>query len=284
MLFRSDFQAVAVKISPPANAGAANLTGRFFMGETSVQSGLKTIDYQHIPVQTLQPPANLRMVRNDVKIFGRRIGYIPGAGDEIPSALQSIGYAVTELNPGQFTEQSLAQYDAIVLGVRALNVNQGLKTSMPLLLGYAEKGGTLVVQYNTNFELVADKFSPYELSISRDRVTEEDSEVEIRLPEHPVLNVPNKITSEDFSDWIQERGLYFPNKWDAHFQAPLSMHDRGETSKEGALLIAPFVSGYFVYTGISFFRQLPEGVAGAYKLFANIVSLNSNTKKKSGRK
>jgi hypothetical protein len=284
LLSRDDHQRIAVKISPSANAGEANLNAKFFMGDKIVQSGLENIDYQHIPAQTLQPPAQLRMVRSDVKIFGKRIGYIPGAGDEIPSALQAIGYTVTELKPGQFTEHSLAQFDAIVLGVRALNVNQSLKTSMPLLLGYAEKGGTLVVQYNTNFELVADKFSPYELSVSRERVTEEDSEIEIRLPDHPVLNVPNKITTADFSDWVQERGLYFPNKWDAHFQAPLSMHDRGEASKEGALLIAPVGSGYFVYTGISFFRQLPEGVAGAYKLFANIVSLNSNAKKKSGRK
>jgi LmbE family N-acetylglucosaminyl deacetylase len=281
---RDDLQRLPVIIKPSGTSGSAGLAARFLMAEKTIQSGLEIIDYQHIPTQTLQPPASLRLVRSEVKIAGKHLGYIAGAGDEIPAALKSIGYQVTELNTAQLNESTLAQFDAIVLGVRALNVNRGLKATMPMLLRYAEKGGTVIVQYNTNFELVADQFSPFELGLSRDRVTEEDSEVEIRLPDHPALNVPNKISLADFSDWVQERGLYFPNKWDTHFQAPLAMRDRGESMKEGALLIAPVGSGYFVYTGISFFRQLPEGVPGAYRLFANLVSLGSKSTKKSGRK
>src|SRR5690606_7337884 len=146
---------------------------------------------------------------------------------------------------------------------------------IPALLDYVKNGGTLIVQYNTNFSVEADSFSPYPLSISRDRVTEEDSEVRILKPEHRVLNYPNKITQDDFSGWIQERGLYFPNKWDDNFEAILSMNDRNESPKDGSLLIAKYGAGYYVYTGLSFFRELPEGVAGAYKLFSNLVSLTN---------
>ena len=281
---RDDLQRLAVTITPSGTSGSARLSARFLMDDEIIQTGIENIDYQHIPTQTLQPPASLRLVRSEVIIAGNEVGYIAGAGDEIPAALKSIGYHVTELNTAQLNESTLAQFDAIVLGVRALNVNRGLKTTMPMLLRYAEKGGTVIVQYNTNFELVAEPFSPFELGLSRDRVTEEDSEVEIRLPVHPALKFPNKISMADFSDWVQERGLYFPNKWDTHFQAPLAMRDRGESMKEGALLVASVGSGYFVYTGLSFFRQLPEGVPGAYRLLANLVSLGSKSNKKSGRK
>jgi hypothetical protein len=133
----------------------------------------------------------------------------------------------------------------------------------------------MVVQYNTNFDLEidADKFSPFSITLSRDRVTQEDSEVRILKPDHPVLNTPNKITSADFEGWVQERGLYFPGKWAPEYDAVLSMNDTGEPAKDGSLLIAKYGNGHYVYTGLSFFRELPEGVPGAYKLFANIASL-----------
>jgi hypothetical protein len=160
--------------------------------------------------------------------------------------------------------------------VRALNTNERIRFLMPELLNYVKLGGTLIVQYNTNgdLEIDRDKFSPFPLTLSRDRVTEEDSEVKILKPEHPVLNFPNKITAKDFEGWVQERGLYFPSTWDAQYDALLSMHDTGEPDRNGSLLIAKYGEGHYVYTGLSFFRELPEGVIGAYKLFANLVSLS----------
>jgi hypothetical protein len=151
---------------------------------------------------------------------------------------------------------------------------------MPDLLKFVENGGTMIVQYNTNFEMEIDpdKFSPYALTISRDRVTDENSEVRILKPDHPALNFPNKITAADFTGWVQERGLYYPNKWDEHFEALISSNDKGEGAKDGGLLVAKYGRGHYVYTGLSFFRELPEGVPGAYKLFANMVSLGKMAK------
>src|SRR5690606_3055652 len=156
------------------------------------------------------------------------------------------------------------------------NTNERLPYMMKDLLRYVEEGGTLVVQYNTAFGMQSESVSPFPLHISRDRVSEEDAEVRIINPEHVALNKPNKITTKDFENWVQERGLYFPDKWDTAFTPLLSMNDSREDPKEGALLVAPYGKGYYVYTGISFFRQLPEGVPGAYKLFANLVSLKNN--------
>jgi hypothetical protein len=143
---------------------------------------------------------------------------------------------------------------------------------MPDLFSYVKQGGTLIVQYNTSTAI--DKFSPYPLTVSRDRVTEEDAEVRVLKPDHVVLNSPNKITAKDFDGWVQERGLYYPNKWDDHFEAILSMNDTGQPATDGSLLVARYGEGNYVYTGLSFFRELPEGVPGAYKLFSNIVSLS----------
>jgi hypothetical protein len=144
---------------------------------------------------------------------------------------------------------------------------------MTELLEYVKNGGTLVVQYNTSFDLELETFSPYSIKLGRERVTEEDSNVRILKPDHPIFNSPNKITQRDFEGWIQERGLYFPSQWDVNFEPMLSMNDTGETAKEGSLLVARYGKGYYLYTGLSFFRELPEGVPGAYKLFANLISL-----------
>jgi hypothetical protein len=147
-------------------------------------------------------------------------------------------------------------------------------------LNYVQGGGTMIVQYNNNADLdiEPDKFSPYPITLSRDRVTEENSEMRILLPDHPLLNSPNKITARDFDGWVQERGLYFPSSWDPHFEALLSSNDKGEPARNGSLLVAKFGNGYYIYTGLSFFRELPEGVPGAYRLFANLVSFGKNGK------
>ncbi|MCU0368396.1 MAG: PIG-L family deacetylase [Cyclobacteriaceae bacterium] len=239
-------------------------------------NSLLTIQYDHIPTQTLLPPSQAKAVRVNLKKEGSSIGYIRGAGDEIPGSLRNLGYEVWEMKNEEVTASNLKRVDAVVLGVRALNTNERIRFLMPELLNYVKSGGTLIVQYNTNgdLEIDRDKFSPFPLTLSRDRVTEEDSEVKILKPEHPVLNFPNKITAKDFEGWVQERGLYFPSTWDAQYDALLSMHDTGEPDRNGSLLIAKYGEGHYVYTGLSFFRELPEGVIGAYKLFANLVSLS----------
>ncbi len=242
------------------------------IGDIGYDYALQTIKYDHIPIQTLLPKAEARLVRVNIKREGNTIGYIKGAGDDIPVALRNMGYDVLEFKNGEVTTANLAKLDAVVLGIRAFNTNERLRFLMPELLNYVKKGGTLVIQYNTNFDL-GSTYSPYPLKISRQRVAEEDAEVRILKPNHPALNFPNKITSADFEGWVQERGLYFPDTWDQNFEALLSMNDKGEKPKDGSLLIANYGDGHYVYTGLSFFRELPEGVPGAYKLFANLVSL-----------
>lgn len=234
----------------------------------------RQIQYDHIPVQTLLPPAQARALRINARKEGSVIGYIRGAGDDIPVSLRNLGYEVWEMKDEEITPANLKRVDAVVLGIRALNTNERIRYNMPTLFNYVREGGTLVVQYNTSndLELDADKIAPYPLKLSRDRVTQEDSEVRILKPDHPLLNYPNKITPADFEGWIQERGLYFPSSWGEPFEALLSMNDKGEPARDGSLLVAPYGEGYYIYTGLSFFRELPEGVPGAYKLFANLVS------------
>lgn len=243
----------------------------------SFQLSVKTIAYDHIPVQTLMSPAEMKVVRIDLKKEGQRIGYIRGAGDDIPAALRNMGYEVWEMRNEEVTKENLKTLDAVVVGVRAVNTNERIGFLMDALMEYVHNGGTLVMQYNTTADLETNRFSPYPLTLSRDRVTEEDADVRILLPQHPALSYPNKITAADFKGWVQERGLYFPGTWDSRYEALLSMNDKGETPKDGSLLIASYGKGYYVYTGLSFFRQLPEGVPGAYRLFANLVSLGKST-------
>jgi hypothetical protein len=167
----------------------------------------------------------------------------------------------------------LQKYDAIVLGIRALNTVEALKYKQQILFDYVENGGNLIVQYNTNRGLVTENISPLPLELSRDRVTDETAEVKFLAENHPILNSPNKITKNDFGNWVQERGLYFPNSWSQEFTPILSMSDKDENPKNGSLLVAQYGEGYFIYTGLSFFRQFPAGVPGAYRLFANMISI-----------
>ncbi|MDH5248453.1 MAG: PIG-L family deacetylase [Cyclobacteriaceae bacterium] len=247
------------------------------VGDNTYDQSLQTIEYDHIPTQTLLPGAEATLVRINMKKEGAVIGYIKGAGDEVPSALRLMGYEVWEMNNEDVTPENLKRVDAVVLGIRAINVNDRLPFMMHDLLTYVKEGGTMVVQYNTNGGWDSDQFSPFPLNVSRDRVTDENAEVRFLKPTHPLLNTPNKITPKDFEGWVQERGLYFPNKWDAKFEAILSMNDKDEKPMDGSLLVARYGQGYYIYTGLSFFRELPEGVAGAYKLFANLVSAGKQT-------
>lgn len=236
-------------------------------------SRLVTIQYDHIPQQSVLQPATVHAAKLDLKVNVKNVGYYMGAGDEVPAALRQMGCNVKVLEDKDIETATLAQFDAIVVGIRAYNTKDNLNFQNARLIEYVQNGGTLVVQYNTTGDLVVDQLAPFPLKLSRARVTDETAEIRFLLPEHPALNTPNKLTAKDFEGWVQERGLYFPGEWDAAFQAPLSSNDPGEKAADGALLVAKYGKGHYVYTGLSFFRELPAGVPGAYRLFANLISL-----------
>ena len=259
-------------VHPPASAGEATLRAIVNTDGRDYSFARERISYQHIGTHTLMPPAEARIVRADIKTKGHLIGYIPGAGDDIPQSLQQIGYDVKMLDGPEITAENLKRFDAVVLGIRAYNTQDRIAAWQAELLEYVKAGGVVVVQYNTT-DLKTKQIGPFPLEISRDRVTDENAEVRILAPDHPVLNTPNKITADDFKGWVQERGLYFPIKWDANWTALLSCNDPGEKPLDGGLLVAKSGQGFFVYTVYDWFRELPAGVPGAYRLFANIVSL-----------
>jgi len=231
------------------------------------------IGYPHIGVQTLMPPAEAKLVRADIRKKGDRIGYIPGAGDDVPESLTQIGYSVKILSEPEITAKNLAQFSAVVLGIRAYNTQDRISNWLPELFAYVKDGGLAIAQYNTLADLKTNQLGPYPLEISRDRVTDENAAVRFLAPNDPLMTTPNKITSKDFDGWVQERGLYFPDKWDPAWTPILSCHDPKEKPLDGGLLVAKSGKGFFIYTSYSWFRQLPAGVPGAYRLFANMLSL-----------
>lgn len=238
---------------------------------------IKELDYDHINLQTYLKPASSNLVNINVVSKAGNIGYIKGAGDKIPEALESLGLDVTQINIDKVLNTAeLKAYDAIILGIRAFNTEKALTTKNELLFEYVKHGGTLIVQYNTTYSLLTEKVSPLRLDISRDRVTDENAKVDYINPSHKILNYPNKITSDDFNGWTQERGLYFPSDWGTEFEPVFSIKDYDEGPYQGSLLVAPYGEGYYIYTGLSFFRQLPAGVPGAFRLLANMISINSN--------
>lgn len=238
--------------------------------------GIQQISYPHIPTQTLFPEATAPLVRLDVKRRKDEIGYLMGAGDEVPEALRQLGYHVNLLKPEDVTEDRLKRFDAVVLGVRAYNTIERMKALQPVLLRYVEQGGNLVVQYTVSRGTVIPEIGPYPMQLSNDRVTVEDAPVTFLRPQHPLLNVPNKITSKDFEGWQQEQGLYYPSSWDPKYQPVISSHDPGEKPKESAILVAEYGKGHYIYTGLSFFRELPAGVPGAYRLITNMIELRKD--------
>lgn len=264
---------IPFEITPPQEETETVITPKVTVDGKKFSEEIVTINYPHIPRQSLVLPSKAKLVKLDIQKRGKNIAYIEGAGDVVPQSMEQIGYNVTRLDPALITKALLANFDAVILGIRAYNTIEELKYKQPVLLDYVNSGGNLIVQYNTSRGLLVDPIAPYELRLSRDRVTEEDAEVEFLAPSHPVLNVPNNINPADFEGWVQERGLYFADKWAPEFTPVLSMSDQNEPSSSGSLLVAPYGKGYFIYTGISFFRQFPEGIPGAFKLFANMVSI-----------
>ena len=260
-------------IIPPKNQSEGLISPMVTIGDKTYTKELVEINYEHIPFQTVLLPSESKIVRLDIKKRGENIAYIEGAGDVVPESLQQIGYNVMILKPEDITPERLSAFDAVVVGIRAYNIVEALKFKQEILFDFVDKGGNMVVQYNTNRGIKVDKIAPFDLQLSRDRVTDENAEVTLLAPNHELLNFPNKITTKDFEGWTQERGLYFPDQWSSDFTPILSMHDKDETAKTGSLLVAKHGKGYYIYTGLSFFREFPVGVSGAYRLFANMLSI-----------
>ncbi len=235
---------------------------------------LKKISYDHVPDIFYHYRDRTRMIKMDLKIAGSTVGYIAGAGDKVPQALEQMGYKVTMLQEKDLTTVNLKQFDVIVTGVRAYNINVWLSNAYPVLMQYVKEGGILLTQYNTNNSIgpVKANISPYPFTISRNRITDETAVVNFLLPNHPALNFPNKITQKDFEGWIQERSIYNAEKTDTAYQKILSMKDPGEAEQDGSLIISDYGKGRFIYTGLVFFRELPAAVTGAYRLFANLIA------------
>ena len=270
---KGEEQIVNFEVFPPKNAdeitakAVAVINGKIFDREQI------NINYEHISKQQILRTSEAKFIKLDIKTGNQKIAYVMGAGDEVPKSLKQMGYEVTEINPSEITKEKLAYFDVLITGIRAYNTVKELKFKQEILFNFVNEGKTMIVQYNTTDELVTKNIAPFPLKISRDRVTEENAAIRFLVPEHPVLNYPNKITPKDFEGWTQEQGLYYPNEFDAAFTPILSSNDKGETPKNGALLIAKFGKGHYIYTGLSFFRELPEGVSGAYRLISNLISI-----------
>ncbi|KIX22781.1 LmbE family protein [Flavobacterium sp. 316] len=271
---KNEEKTILFKVFPPKNESSTDFSVEINTNTEKHQLECVEIKYDHIPKQTILQPSEGKLVKLDIQIKGKNIGYLIGAGDEVGKNLENIGYQITYINPHEISVENLNKFDAVILGIRAFNTIEELKFKNKELFQYVSNGGNLIVQYNTTNGLLTKEVAPYELVISRDRVTNEKAKITFLNPNHPVLNAPNKITTKDFENWIQEQGLYYPNKWSTSFTPILSAADEGENQKEGALLIAKHGKGNYIYTGLSFFRELPEGVSGAYRLLANLISLD----------
>ncbi len=245
-------------------------------------TSLKKISYDHIPDVFYNYQDKVKVLKMDLKTVGTTAGYIAGAGDKVPQALEQMGYKVTMLTEKDISAATLKQFDVVITGVRAYNIHAWLSNVYPVLMQYVKDGGVLLTQYNTNNSIgpVKAAISPFAFTISRNRITDETATVNFLLPDHAALNYPNKITQNDFEGWIQERSIYNAEKADNAYQKILSMKDPGESEQDGSLIVADYGKGKYIYTGLVFFRELPAGVSGAYRLFANLIAKKLDTKRK----
>jgi hypothetical protein len=270
---------LSFRITPPSADAKGFLEVTAKVGDQTPGVGMQVINYPHIPPQVLFPRAKTELVRADVRVLAKTVGYVMGAGDEVPEALRQLGAAVVLLSADDLARGDLSRFDAIVTGVRAYNTRPDLRANQERLMEYAKNGGTVVVQYNTldggfggGDPATVANIGPYPIKIGRDRVTVEEAPVEPLLADCPLLHQPNEISAKDFHDWVQERGLYFASEWDAHYLALFETHDPGEKPLKGATLYTRYGQGAYVFTAFSWFRELPAGVPGAFRIFANLLS------------
>lgn len=264
---------VQLYVQPHSSASSGECVAEAVIDGKGFSQTVKRISYSHIPLQTVLGRASGKLLKMNLQKRGTTIGYIMGAGDDVPKALEQMGYAVSLLSDEELLNGDLSKYDAIVAGIRSYNTREQLRLSNARLLQYVANGGRYIVQYQTLERGYTDNIAPYPMEISRERVTDEQAPVTFTNPKHPLLTHPNQISEKDFNGWVQERGLYFASTWDKKFETMISFADPKEKQQEGSLLCAQYGKGYYIFTGLSFFRQLPAGVEGAYKLFANVVSV-----------
>lgn len=265
-----DETTVTFEVSPAPGAAAGEARPVVRVGDAAWSLREDVIDHPHIPVQVVLRPATVALVPLSIKLPAGRIAYVRGSGDSIPADLAHVGFAVDELDDDALLTGDLSRYAAVVLGIRAYNTRPAVHTAHPRLIGYVERGGTMIVQYNTLD--MEGPIGPFPLELGRDRITDENAAVTFLDPRQPLLHHPNEITAADFTGWIQERGIYFAAKWDARYTPVLRFADPGEGPLDGGLLIARHGKGRYIYTGLVFFRELPAGVPGAYRLFANLLA------------
>ena len=261
------------QVTPPAAESVAELRAVANVNGRDIPDGMEAISYPHIPVETWFPPAHIKLMRANIQVSVRKVGYIMGAGDEMPDALRQMGLEVTLLSASDLAQSDLSRFEAIVAGVRAYNVRAGLRANHARLMEYVKRGGTYIVQYNTGDATL--QVGPYPFTTppgSAYRITVEDAPVSFPHPDSPLLRTPNHIEARDFEGWVQERGLYFATAWDKRYETVFSSHDPDEPPLEGGELWTRYGKGVYIFTAYSWFRQLPAGVPGAWRLFANMLS------------
>ncbi|MEO7734985.1 MAG: NEW3 domain-containing protein, partial [Kofleriaceae bacterium] len=264
-----DETTVRFEVTPGASAAAGEARPVVHADNASWSLREDTIDYAHLPLQVVLRPAAVQLVPLQIKLPAGRVAYVRGSGDSIAGDLTHVGFTVDDLDDEALRTGDLSRYATIILGIRAYNTRDAVRAAHARLLAYVERGGTLIVQYNT---LALDgPVGPYGLELGRDRITDETAAPTFIDPKDPLLNTPNKITPADFDGWVQERGIYFASKWDAHYHPVLRFSDPHEGPLDGALVVARHGKGRYIYTGLVLFRELPAGVPGAYRLFANLI-------------
>jgi hypothetical protein len=267
-----DQQEFAFEITPPAKETTGQMRAVAEIGGRAMNRGMEVISYPHIPVQAVFPPAEKKLVRADIKITTKNVGYIMGVGDEMADAIRQLGASVSLLTAADLEQGDFSPFDAIVTGVRAYSVRSGLRTNQHRLLDYVYNGGTLIVQYNGIYGPPLPRLGPYPITISHNRVSVADAPVTLPNPEHPLLHKPNEITPRDFETWVQERGLYFASDWDPRYQPVLESRDPNEPRQTGGMLYTRYGKGVYIFSAYSWFRQLPAGIPGACRIFANMLS------------
>ena len=270
---KGEEKTVSFEVSPPKNASEVLAKCIAIVDGVRYDKEQININYDHISKQQVLKPSEAKLIKLNIKTGKEKIAYIMGAGDEVPKSLHQMGYEVTVMKADEISNENLTLFDVVITGIRAYNTVQALAFKQQILFDFVKEGKTMIVQYNTLDDFVTPDIAPLPLKISRDRVTDENAKIEFLAPNHTILNYPNTITAADFEGWKQEQGLYYPNEWDKAFTPILAANDKGETSKKGALLVAKYGKGNFIYTGLSFFRELPEGVSGAFRLMANMISI-----------
>lgn len=268
---------ITVSVTPPSGSSVGDIVATIHSDQMDPYSlGYEEIAYGHIPTQVWFPQAKARLASVSLQKKGNLIGYLVGSGDQVPEALEQVGYTVEMIDPNTVTTESLKKYDALVCGIRAYNTLDRISYVQSQILDYIEQGGTYIVQYQTSYGMKEEQIGPFPMSLGRGRISVEKAELTFLDPEHPALTSPNQLGPEDFEGWVQERGLYFASEWDEALTPLLEGHDPGEDNISGALLVGEYGEGHFVYTGISFFRELPAGVPGAFRLFVNLISLGQD--------